>query len=82
MHFKFMEISEWQQFSNVAIEFHDRLTILTGANGSGKTTILNLLAKHYGWDMASLATPKKDKKSGIIQFFSRIFNWGRTTLSI
>jgi AAA15 family ATPase/GTPase len=69
-----MEISEWQQFSNVAIEFHDRLTVLTGANGSGKTTILNLLAKHYGWDMASLATPKKEKKSGIIQFFSRIFN--------
>lgn len=36
MNFKFMEISEWQQFDNVAIEFHDRLTVLTGANGSGK----------------------------------------------
>lgn len=74
MHFKFIEISEWQQFSNIAIEFHDRLTVLTGANGSGKTTILNLLAKHYGWDVASLATPRKEKKSGIIQFFSRVFN--------
>lgn len=74
MYFKFLEISEWQQFTNVAIKFHDRLTVLTGANGSGKTTVLNLLAKHYGWEMPSLATPKKEKRSGVIKFFSRIFN--------
>jgi AAA15 family ATPase/GTPase len=74
MNFKFMEISEWQQFSNVAIDFHDRLTVLTGSNGSGKTTILNLLAKHYDWEMPSLATPKREKISGVIQFFSRIFD--------
>lgn len=74
MHFKSIEISEWQQFSSVTIEFHDRLTVLTGANGSGKTTILNLLAKHYGWEMPSLATPREEKKTGIIQFFSRIFD--------
>lgn len=74
MHFKYIEISEWQQFSSVTIEFHDRLTVLTGANGSGKTTILNLLAKHYGWEMPSLATPKKESKSGVIKFFSRLFN--------
>jgi energy-coupling factor transporter ATP-binding protein EcfA2 len=73
MNFKFIEISEWQQFSNVSIDFHDRLTVLTGSNGSGKTTILNLLAKHYGWDMPSLATPIEEKESGVIQFFSRIF---------
>lgn len=74
MHFKSMEIKEWQQFNDVTIEFHDRLTVLTGANGSGKTTILNLLAKHYGWEMPSLATPIKEKRSGVISFFSRIFN--------
>jgi len=74
MHFKALKLSEWQQFANVDIEFHDRLTILTGANGSGKTTILNLLAKHYGWDMPSLATPKEERKTGIVKFFSRLFN--------
>ena len=74
MYFKYIKIAEWQQFNNVSIEFHDRLTILTGANGSGKTTILNLLAKHYGWEMPSLATPKKEKESGVIHFFSRFFN--------
>ncbi len=74
MYFKNLTISEWQQFADVDITFHDRLTILTGANGSGKTTILNLLARHYGWNMPSLATPKKESKTGIIRFFSRLFD--------
>lgn len=52
--------NRWQQFENVEIKFHNKLTVLTGANGSGKTTILNLLARHYGWESQSLATPKKD----------------------
>lgn len=74
MYFKSIEISEWQQFSNVKIDFHERLTVLTGANGSGKTTLLNLLAKHYGWDVTSLATPKIEKSSGIVRFFSRLWD--------
>lgn len=75
MNFKYLTISEWQQFQNVEIDFHDRLTILTGANGSGKTTILaHVLAKHYGWEALSLSTPKKDYKSGAIKFFNRLFN--------
>jgi len=42
--FQKLTISGWQQFQDIEVDFHDRLTILTGANGSGKTTILNLLA--------------------------------------
>ena len=61
---KFVIDTPWQQFENLDIDFHDKLTVLTGANGSGKTTILNLLAKHFGWDYASLSTPIKDKVSG------------------
>jgi len=61
MGFKNIKIKEWQQFEDINIEFHDKLTILTGANASGKTTILNLLAKHCGWNSTSLATPKKGK---------------------
>lgn len=63
MNFQKLTIQNWQQFQNIEINFHDRLTILTGANASGKTTILNLLARHCGWNAKSLATPKKNLKT-------------------
>lgn len=71
MYFKKLKITaEWQQFENIEIDFHDRLTILTGANASGKTTLLHLLARHCGWDAKSLATPKKDIKTKVWKWFS------------
>ena len=42
MKFKNLNIEEWKQFKNLDIDLHNQLTILTGANGAGKTTILNL----------------------------------------
>jgi hypothetical protein len=71
--FKRLTIDEWQQFQSIDVEFNHRLTVLTGANGSGKTTILNLLAHHYNWDVPSLATPKAYEKKGVIKFISRLF---------
>ncbi len=38
-----IQINDWRQFDNLTIDFDKRLTILTGANGSGKTTILKHL---------------------------------------
>lgn len=73
MHFKQIEINEWQQFEKISIKFHDRLTIITGANGCGKTTILNLLAKHFGWNYTLLATPYAEKSTGIMKYIQRIF---------
>lgn len=73
MQFKTLKITQWQQFDSIELHIHDRLTILTGANGSGKTTLLNLFAKHFGWQSVSLATPKYDKDTGIVSFFSRLF---------
>lgn len=58
---KFVIDTRWQQFESIDLDFTNRLTILTGANGSGKTTILSLLAKHFGWDYSYLATPTKNK---------------------
>lgn len=75
MKFKEIKISEWQQFQDIDIDFHERLTILTGANGSGKTTILEkFLARHYNWPVQSLSTPKKNKISGIFSRLARLFD--------
>lgn len=73
MKFNHLSIVDWKQFASLDIEFHDRLTVLTGANGSGKTTILHMLARCLGWNFQELATPKKDEKTGAIKFFSNLF---------
>jgi len=42
-------IENWRQFSKLEIDFHPKLTVITGANGSGKTTVLNVLSQCIGW---------------------------------
>lgn len=70
MNFERLILKDWQQFSDIDINFHSRATILTGSNGSGKTTILSLLARHQGWQHFSLATPKTDLVSKSLRYFS------------
>lgn len=76
MDFKRLTLKDWQQFGEVDITFHPNVTIITGSNGSGKTTILSLLARHQGWSYYSLATPKTDKITKALKYFSiaRFFN--------
>ncbi len=71
--FRRLQLTQWQQFRSVDIEFHDRLTVITGANASGKTTLLNLLGRHTNWDVPSLAVPRRSPIEGVIRFFSRFF---------
>ncbi|RKG53916.1 AAA family ATPase [Acinetobacter cumulans] len=71
MKFQKIEITGWRQFSNIEIEFHPKVTIITGANGAGKSTILKLLSKHFGWHQIFLSTPylSKDKGSFLYKSF-------------
>lgn len=73
LNFNKLTISDWKQFEKIDIDFHPQLTVLTGANGSGKTTIINMLSRHFGWDHRELATPAQETKTGIFRFFARWF---------
>jgi predicted ATPase len=69
-------LRQWRQFDEVDIELHPRLTVLTGANGSGKSTILSILEGNLiGGERGNyLATPVEDRtKSGTLFSVSTIF---------
>lgn len=74
--FKRLIIKDWRQFSDIDISFHPHLTVLTGANGAGKTTILNLLANHFGWNSQFVSSYTKDKKTGVVRYSNSIHKFG------
>ncbi|PID16999.1 hypothetical protein CSV63_03700 [Sporosarcina sp. P34] len=53
---KKLYISEWNQFKEIKIDFHTNVTIITGANGAGKSSILRLIANELGWHYSEVAT--------------------------
>lgn len=67
--FKKIKIHNWRQFNDVSIDFHHSLTVITGANGAGKTTVLSMLSRHFGWNILYASTPIKEKK-GLISYLS------------
>jgi AAA15 family ATPase/GTPase len=72
MQFKNLKVSGWRQFANIEIDFHPRLTVIAGANGAGKSTILRILSQHFGLSNNLLATPIIPK-SGPTQYLTGIF---------
>ena len=54
-----LRVEHWRQFGSVDIDLSRRMTILTGANGAGKTTILNLLSRHFGWSINLIADQRR-----------------------
>ena len=74
--FKRLSIKGWRQFSSVDIEFHENLTVLTGANGAGKTTILNLLSQSTGWQPQFVSSYAKEK-TGMSKYFNSLFRVGK-----
>lgn len=68
--FKELAIHDWRQFEDIEIKFHDQLTVITGANGSGKSTVLRILSKHFGWPSMLVSTPKLSKTTGNLVYSS------------
>lgn len=71
--FKQLSISDWRQFSQIDITFHDQLTVLTGANGAGKTSLLQLLSQHFGWNLIYISTPFRSV-GGVLKFFTDMWH--------
>ena len=62
--FSSLRVEGWRQFGHVEIELHPRLTVLTGANGAGKTSLLRIFTRHFGYSRPFLATPIRDESGG------------------
>lgn len=71
-HFQRIILRNWRQISNVEIDLSQKATILTGQNGCGKTTILNILSRHFGWNIQFVSTPFWGKRK-TQQFWSDVW---------
>lgn len=70
--FKNLRIWGWRQFHSIDITLHPTLTIITGANGAGKSTILSFFTRHFGYNRNYLATPHT--RGGVMSFTFGLFD--------
>lgn len=59
--FEEIKLENWRQFKNIEIDLRAQTTVLTGVNGCGKTSILNILGSHFGWNMYFISSPFMSK---------------------
>jgi AAA15 family ATPase/GTPase len=72
--FSRLRVKHWRQFRNVDLEFSPSVTILTGRNGTGKTTILNILAQHSRYHSTFLGSPSP-QRDALGRFTSGAWDW-------
>ncbi|MEP4164291.1 AAA family ATPase [Maricaulis sp.] len=70
--FSRLRVNGWRQFGSVELDFHPRLTVITGANGAGKSSLLKLLNRHFSFESPFLATPVRDS-DGQFSYVTGIF---------
>jgi energy-coupling factor transporter ATP-binding protein EcfA2 len=75
MKFSALRIDGWRQFGHVAITLHPRLTVLTGGNGAGKSSLLRIFHSHFGINQPFLATPVRQADGGY-SYLTGIFSGG------
>jgi hypothetical protein len=70
-YFSRIHIESWRQFADIDLDLSEQITILTGQNGTGKTTVLNVLARHFGWNVNFVSTPSWGAKR-TLRFWSDV----------
>lgn len=73
--FRGLRLSSWRQFELIELQIHDRVTVITGANATGKTTILNLLSQHFGWSSQFVGVPADRTAAGALRYLVRFQRW-------
>ena len=72
-YFTSLNLNNWRQFDLLELDLSRKFTILTGQNGCGKTTILNILNRHFGWSISFVSTPYMSKRRAR-RIWSDIYN--------
>jgi len=80
--FEQIDLSRWRQFEEVSIKLDSRMTVLTGENGTGKTTILNILSRHFGWNLQLVSTPISLSKRLTKRFWSDVWSMMESDLTV
>ncbi|WP_232666266.1 AAA family ATPase [Pseudonocardia sp. TRM90224] len=63
--FKHLSVRGWRQFAEIDIDLSSRLTVITGENGAGKTSLLHLLSPHFNWNNPIISTPRRSIGHGV-----------------
>lgn len=79
-YFQEITLTDWRQFQDLHIDLSQQVTVITGQNGTGKTTLLTILARHFGWNTSFISTPYWSEKRQR-RFWSDVYRSRRDDLA-